>query len=171
MYPPGIDHGDLIHFDEWLVRGLHVEPVWHIGAPEDTTPGDRGVHYLYYSPRRPGRTDSIMDLKADKKVALTPAWSDEMGHRTVAPADAAVSYTVDDPTIVALLDNGDGTWHAASTGTLGTANVHGEASWAGRTATGDVQFVVIPGDAERFEIEVGPEEEVTPDDVVSPEPV
>lgn len=167
MRPPGRDCGDLIHFEEWMVRGLHVEPVWHVGAPEDTTPADRYVHYHYYAPRRPGRTDCIMDLKADKKVALLPAWRDEMHNRTGAPADATVSYTVDDPTVINLIDNGDGTWHAASTGNLGTANVHGEAAWGGRVATGDVQFVVVAGDAERFEVETGPEEEVTPDDVSS----
>lgn len=163
MRPPGRDCGDLIHFDEWLVRGSHVEPVWHIGTPEDTTPGERLVHHRYSSPRTPGRTEFTMDLHADKKVALLPRWLDEMGHPAPAPADAVVTYSVDDPEIVTLIDNGDGTWHAAATGVLGVANVHGEASWGGRTATGDGQLVIVPGDAERFGLEFGAPEEVTPD--------
>lgn len=163
MRPPGRDCGDLIHYEEYLVHGAHIEPVWRIGAPQDTGPADRVVHDTYYSPRRPGRTDFIMDLKADNKVALVPEWTDEMSNKAAPPPDAVVSYTVDDPSVINLIDNGDGTWTAASTGALGVANIHGEASWGGRVATGDGQLVVVAGDAERFGVGFGTPEEVTPD--------
>lgn len=105
-----------------------------------------------------------MDLAADKKVPLlTPSFTDELGNAVPAPADATFVYTVDDPTIIALTDNGDGTGEAAATGTLGTANLHLEASFGGATASGDLQIVVVAGLAERVAINVGPPEEVTPD--------
>jgi hypothetical protein len=106
-----------------------------------------------------------MDLQADKKVALSVQFTDEVGNATEAPADAVTAYTVDDPTIINLTDNGDGTASAAATGTLGTANVHVDASSAasGLTVSGDLQIVVVAGLAERVEILAGAPEEVTPD--------
>lgn len=105
-----------------------------------------------------------MDLQADKKVALTPGWTDEVGNPANGPADFAVVYTVDDPTLINLTDNGDGSAVAAATGTLGTANVHAEVTVAGAPfASGDLQIVVVAGLAERFNITAGEPEEVTPD--------
>jgi hypothetical protein len=106
-----------------------------------------------------------MDLQADKKVALSVEFTDEVGNAVPAPTDAVVVYTVDDPSIIALTDNGDGTAEAAATGTLGTANVHVEASsvLSGLTVTGDLQIVVVAGLAERVNIVAGAPEEVTPD--------
>jgi len=75
----------------------------------------------------------------------------------------AATYTVDDPTIITLTDNGDGTAEAAATGTLGTANVHVDATADGVTVSGDLQIVVVAGDAERVAIVAGAPEEVTPD--------
>jgi hypothetical protein len=108
-----------------------------------------------------------MDLLADKKVALSVEFTDEVGNPVPAPADAVIVYTVDDPSIIALTDNGDGTAEAAATGTLGVANVHVEASsvLAGLTVTGDLQIVVVAGLAERVNIVAGEPEEVTPDGV------
>lgn len=71
------------------------------------------------------------------------------------------------PSIINLTDNGDGTAVAAAVGVLGTANVHGEATGP-VTASGDLQIVVVAGDAERFEIVAGAPEEVTPDEVPVP---
>lgn len=167
MRPPDtvIDLGDLLRCEEWIVRGRHLEPVWHVGAQVDSVPADRVPRPEHYAPRHHGRLDFIMDLRADKKVLLSPDWTDEMGNATSPPAQFTLTYTTDAPALLVLTDNGDGTWSAASTGTLGTANVHGDVSFSGRTSSGDVQFVIVAGDAERFAIKVGPEEEVTPDDV------
>jgi len=106
-----------------------------------------------------------VDLQADKKVALSIEFTDEPGNPVPAPTDAVVAYTVDDPSIINLTDNGDGTASAAATGVLGTANVHVAASsvLSGLTVTGDLQLVVVAGLAERVNIVAGPPEEVTPD--------
>jgi hypothetical protein len=109
-----------------------------------------------------------MDLQADKKVALSVEYTDEVGNPVSAPAGATAVYTVDDPTIINLTDNGDGTAEAAATGTLGTANVHLDATFTdddgvSHTVTGDLQLVVVAGLAERVNITAGAPEEVTPD--------
>jgi hypothetical protein len=106
--------------------------------------------------------DLIMDLQADKKVALSVAFTDEVGNPQSTPAGETIVYTVDDPSIINLTDNGDGTASAAATGTLGTANVHVDATGP-LVATGDLQLVVVAGAAERLEVVAGPPEEVTPD--------
>lgn len=140
--------------------------VWHIGPVLDTDESDRipGEPPAHKEPRK---ADVIMDLQADKKVALSVEFTDEVGNVVPAPTDAVVVYTVDDPSIIALTDNGDGTAEAAATGVLGTANVHVEASsvLSGLTVTGDLQIVVVAGLAERVNIVAGPPEEVTPDAV------
>lgn len=104
-----------------------------------------------------------MDLAADQQVTLSGEFTDEVGNPVATPADTTVVYTVDDPTIINLTDNGDGTAVAAATGTLGTANVHAEATWNGNTVSGDLQIVVVAGLAERFNIVAGEPTEVTPD--------
>lgn len=157
------DMGDIIVQTRWIIKGKGTTLfVWHIGTPMKTHPDDRVIHG---NPTQPtGKVDLIMDLQADKKVALTPGWTDEVGNPATGPADFAVVYTVDDPTLINLTDNGDGTAVAAATGTLGTANVHAEVTVAGAPyATGDLQLVVVAGMAERFNITAGEPEEVTPD--------
>ena len=111
-----------------------------------------------------------MDLQADKQVTLTGQFTDEVGNAVPAPDGSTVTYTVDDASVINLTDNGDGTAVAAATGTLGTANVHGEASFNGSTVSGDLQIVVVAGLAERFTISAGEPTEVTPDET-APEPV
>lgn len=103
-----------------------------------------------------------MDLQADKKVALSLSFTDEVGNPVPTPTGETVVYTVDDPSIINLTDNGDGTAVAAATGALGTANVHAEATGP-LPGSGDLQLVVVAGDADRFEITAGTPEEVTPD--------
>lgn len=155
--------GDIIVQTRWIIKGNRLAQfVWHIGAPVDTDADDRVIHG---SPTQPtGKVDLIMDLMADKKVTLTPGWTDEVGNTTSGPTDFAVVYTVDDPAVINLTDNGDGTAVAAATGTLGTANVHAEVTVAGAPfASGDLQIVVVAGLAERFDIVAGAPEEVTPD--------
>ncbi len=104
-----------------------------------------------------------MDLQADKQVPLSIQWTDEVGNPTEAPAEASVTYTVDDPSVINLTDNGDGTATAAAVGVLGTATVHVEASANGDTVTGDLQIVVVAGLAERLNVIAGEPTEVTPD--------
>lgn len=158
-----IDFGDITLNITATVPGLRpLRVVWHVGAPVDTTPADRVVKPPPYATRT-GRTDTVMDLQADKKVNLSPQWTDEVGNPVDTPADATAVYAVDDPTVVSLTDNGDGTAVAAATGTLGTATVHGEFTAGGQTLTGDLQIVVVAGLAERVNIAAGAPEEVTPD--------
>jgi len=135
--------------------------VWHIGAPEETAPEER-VAGLPPTCKPPRKVSVIMDLQADKKVALSVTATDEVGNPVPLPAGETVVYTVDDPSIIALTDNGDGTASAAATGVLGTANVHVDATGP-LEASGDLQIVVVAGDAERITIEPGAVEEVTPD--------
>lgn len=156
------DYGDLRHVEQWLVKGRHLRPTWHIGAPHNTSAADRVVHGTPITPT--GKVDFVMDLKADQGTDLALGnWKDEMGNPAATPADAVVVYTVDDPALVNLTDNGDGTARADAVGTLGVANVHAEIDWTGGHATGDLQLVVVAGDAERVEIVAGEPTEVTPD--------
>lgn len=104
-----------------------------------------------------------MDLKADQKVAFELRATDEMGN----PATFAgtITYSVDDPSVVNLTDNGDGTGEVAATGVLGTALLTARAvrDSDGREFTGAAAVQVVAGDAETFEITFGTPDEVTPD--------
>lgn len=103
-----------------------------------------------------------MDLKADQKVAFALTSTDEIGNPTDLPG--TVTYTVDDPAILNLTDNGDGTGTIAATGALGTATLTGTVALPdGSTATGVAAIQVVAGDAQTFEIGFGEPEEVTPD--------
>lgn len=104
-----------------------------------------------------------MDLQADMQVPLSLEFTDEVGNPVETPADTTVTYTVDDPSLINLTDNGDGTATAAAVGPLGAANVHVVVSWNGHTVTGDLQIVVVAGLAERVNIVAGEATEVTPD--------
>ena len=156
------DYGDLLHVEQWLVKGLkHYNVVFHLGPPRDTTPADRVVSGTAHTPS--GKVDLVMDLQADKMVPLSIEWTDEVGNVVPAPSGATVVYTVDDPTVINLTDNGDGTATAAAVGTLGTATVHVEATADGVTLTGDLAIVVVAGLAERINVVAGAPVEVTPD--------
>jgi hypothetical protein len=134
----------------------------HVGVPYDTTEADRIVKPPPYFTAT-GRNDLIMDLQSDKQVPLSIEWTDELGNVVTAPAGATVTYTVDDPTIINLTDNGDGTATAAAVGPLGTATVHVEAVNGASTLTGDLAIVVVAGLAERINVIAGEPVEVTPD--------
>jgi len=136
--------------------------VWHVGAPVESEEADRVPGEPPTNPPEQRKADVIVDLQADKKVALSLVFTDEVGNTVPAPAGETVVYTVDDPSIINLTDNGDGTAEAAATGVLGTATVHAEATGP-LPGSGDLQLVVVAGDAERFEIVAGAPEEVTPD--------
>jgi hypothetical protein len=158
-----LDLGDVIAVFELRVKGKQRHRfVIHASVPRPTTPGDRVVKGPPYN-QPSGRVDAIMDLAADMQVTLSGQWTDELGNPVGAPADASVVYTVDDPTIINLTDNGDGTANAAAVGALGTANVHADATGGGMSVSGDLQIVVVAGLAERFTIVAGEPTEVTPD--------
>jgi len=158
-----LDFGDVTLSLELLVKGHQRRGfVLHASVPRPTTPADRVVNGPPYH-QHTGKVDLIMDLAADMQVTLSGQWTDEMGNPVAAPVDAAVVYTVDDPTVINLTDNGDGTAVAAAVGVLGTANVHAEATGGGLAVSGDLQIVVVSGLAERFTIEASDPTEVTPD--------
>lgn len=159
------DFGDLLHVERWIVKGKHLYVVWHIGATRDTVPEDRIIQQGAYAPPTTERIDLVMDLMSDKKVALSPGWTDEMGNPTSPPTTFTASYTIDDPTHVNLIDNGDNTATAAAVGTLGTANIHMSVSSDIGVFEGDLQIVVVAGLAERVNVVAGEPEEVTPDDL------
>lgn len=156
-----VDMGDILIQTRWILKGKHPRFVFHIGPVMDTTPADRVVTGT--SQPATGGVDLIMDLMADKKVPLTLDWTDELGNSTPAPADGVVSFSVDDPALINLTDNGDGTAVAAAVGTLGTTHVNVSASTGGVTMTGVLEIVVVAGLAERVNIVAGTPEEVTPD--------
>jgi hypothetical protein len=105
-----------------------------------------------------------MDLQADKQIPLSLQFTDEMDNPVPTPAGTTAVYTVDDPTVINLTDNGDGTAVAAAVGVLGTATVHVAVSVDGvPVITGDLQIIVMAGLAERVTIVAGPPVEVTPD--------
>lgn len=156
------DYGHVVHVEQWLVKGRHLHPTWHVGAPHKTSAADRVVQGT--PAPSTGKVDLIMDLKADQKVPLALGnWKDEMGNDAVAPADVVVAYAVDDPTLINLIEDADGVTWAAAVGPLGVANVHADITWTGGHATGDLQLAVVAGDAERVEIVAGEPTEVTPD--------
>lgn len=157
------DYGDLLFHEEWIVKGRRLLFTWRISAPRSTTPADRDLRPDTPTAPHNGKVDVTMDLNADQQVTLSGSYTDEIGNPVDSPADASVVYTVDDPSVVVLTDNGDGTATAAASGALGVANVHAEATFAGRTATGDLQIVVVAGNAERFEVVASEATEVTPD--------
>lgn len=160
---PRLDLGDIVLAFDLRVKGQrHPHVRIRVGAPTDTTPADRVVKGPPYATHN-NKKGITMDLLADKKVALSLGWTDEVGNSVDAPGDATAVWTVDDPTLINLTDNGDGTGEAAAVGPLGTANVHLEATSGGQTFTGDLQIVVVAGLAERVNITVGDPEEVTPD--------
>lgn len=159
-----VDLGDLDLIIKFKVKGLAPLPHLRlrVGVPRPTTEADRVIK----SPTpftHSEKVDIAMDLGADQQVPLSVEWTDEIGNPVDSPEGATYVYTVDDNTIIALTDNGDGTAMAAATGTLGTANVNLAATFNGQTLTGDLQIVVVAGLAERINIVAGEPEEVTPD--------
>lgn len=157
------DMGDILIVTKWIVKGLRPPNVrWRIGRVLDTVIEDRIVQGIPHPAT--GKVDLVMDLMSDKKVELSVEWTDEMGNPTTAPSDATVAYTVDDPNVINLTDNGDGTAVAAAVGTLGTANVHVVATVNGTEVTGDLQIVVVAGLGERLNVVAGEPTEVTPDE-------
>lgn len=106
-----------------------------------------------------------MDLQADKKADFAFGPRDEMGNPTTF--DGTIAFTVDDPSVVALTDNGDGTGTVAAIGGLGTATVTGTATPndGSDPITGAEAINVIAGETASFAFTFSEPTEVTPDDV------
>lgn len=158
-----IDLGDVIVAFNVHVKGRkNFRTIWKIGAVTDTVPADRFVKPPPYA-QTTGRRDAIMDLMADKQVALSLGFTDEVGNPVPSPEGATATFTVDDPTLINLTDNGDGSAVAAAVGNLGTATVHVVSDLNGQTVEGDLAIVVVAGLAERVTITAGEPTEVTED--------
>lgn len=175
-----IDLGDLTLSIDIEVPGLHRRQVAiRMGVPRNSSEEFREAMRRWRSdptsrmfrggyslaPTRIRRkVGPFVDLKADQEVDLTLVWTDEMGNPTTEPADAQSTWTVDDTSVIALTQGETGVV-ASATGQLGTANVHVEVTRPDHEpVTGDLQIVVVAGDAERVEIQAGEPREVTPDD-------
>lgn len=92
---------------------------WRFGTPvkrsePPTTPG----------PPRPynqdQKADITMNLGDNQQVVFTVSGSDAAGN---AVTPAALTVTSSDETILTVADNGDGSYTAAATGTLGSATI------------------------------------------------
>ena len=163
-----INLGDAVLSVELRIPGLEpprpLELVWCVGPVSDSLPADRvvGPAPTYKCP--PRKVDLTMILKVDKKVAFALKGRDEFGNVVPLPEGTTVTYVVDDPSLLALTDNGDGSGVIAATGTLGVATLTGTVTKADGTVSTAVESVqIVEGDAEAFVLEFGPEEEVTPD--------
>jgi len=158
-----LDLGDVVAEFNLRVKGRRrYRLIWRIGVVRDTVPADRFIRHPPYA-QRTGKRDVIMDLQADQQVPLTVEFTDEMGNPVPTPDGAAVTFTVDDPAVIQLTDNSDGTAVAAAVGVLGTANVHVVAMLDGQEVAGDLAIVVVAGLAERIAVVAGEPTEVTPD--------
>jgi hypothetical protein len=144
----------------FYVKGHHRRQIrWHIGTPMDTTADDRTVNRDAFG-NVTGKVDLVMDLLDSQKVPLSVEWTDAVGNPANTPADATAAFTVDDPTIINLTDNGDGSAVAAATGTIGQAVVHVDATGDGQTVTGDLMIMVVAGMASRISVVAGAPEDV-----------
>lgn len=157
------DYGDLIHEERWIIKGRRVNFVAHYGAETNTGPADRVPGTTTPTPT-PRKAEIVMDLHVDKKRTRSVSPVDEFGNATTF--DGTFAYTVDDPALVNLTDNGDGSCVIAAVGgsALGVANL----TFTAAPTVGDpivrVEAVnVIAGEAESFTFVDGAEEEVTPD--------
>jgi len=157
------DFGDLIHEERWLIKGKRFTFIPHFGAEMDVPPENRDPSGVAVPP--PRKAEIIVDLHADKQVTRSVTAGDEFGNPTVF--DGTYSYVGDNPALVNVIDNGDGTAVIAAVGgagNLGVANL----TFAATPTAGDpivrVEAInVIAGGAETFTFTDSPETEVTPD--------
>lgn len=168
-----IDLGDVTLSLNVRVKGIRpvARLIWRVGPFSDTTPAERtpGPAPTYKSP--PGKVDIYMDLKADQRVSFALQAQDEAGNAVPLGDGTSVSFNVDDPSILTLVDNGDGSGSVTATGTLGLATLTGLVTFGdGRTATGVAAVQVVAGDAETFAISFDTPEEATPDGEPVPTP-
>lgn len=158
-----LDLGDVVLDLNLRVKAFRPPTfVWHFRAPVESEEEDRAVGPIPEC-KSQRKVMGIMDLQADKKVSFALQATDEVGNPTTFVG--TIVFTVDDPTIVNLTDNGDGSGEVAATGTIGVATLTGTATRDsdGAVFTGAEAINVVAGDAEAFSLTFGTPEEVTPD--------
>jgi hypothetical protein len=160
------DLGDIVaEFNLHVKRFSDVKLVWVIGPVGKATAGDRqsaGPRPQYLQP--PGKVDLYMNLKADQKAAFSLRGKDEMGN-DADMAGATLTFTVDDPSVATVTDNGDGTGEVAAVGPLGSTILNASGSLpSGQALSGTVAIDVIAGDVASVEFAFEEPEEVTPDE-------
>ena len=158
------DFGDLIHQERWLVKGRRFSIIVHWHSERDTAVADR-VPGGSVSPA-PKKAGTIVDLHADKQRDVSVQAGDEFGNPSTF--DGTVAYAGDNPALVNVTDNGDGTANLAAVGGLGNLGSMNLTITLTPTNGGPVverveAVNVIAGDAETFTVVGGPETEVTPD--------
>jgi len=106
-----------------------------------------------------------MDLHADKQRPVSVTAGDEFNNPTTF--NGTITYVGDNPGLVNVVDNGDGTANVAAvggTGNLGVANMTITLTPTNGVPVERVEAInVIAGDAETFTVVAGDETEVTPD--------
>lgn len=105
-----------------------------------------------------------MDLLDDNKVKLGIDWTDDVGNEAAAPDTFTATYAVDNGSVLALTDNGDGTAEVAATGSLGSATVHVDVDWTdgngAHNASGDLGITVVGSLADRINVSAGNPEHI-----------
>jgi hypothetical protein len=161
-----LDLGDIVlALDLRVKRFSDVQLVWVIGPVGKATAEDRqnaGPRPQYLQP--PGKVDLYMNLKADQKVGFELTGKDEMGN-DADMAGATLTFTVDDPSVATVTDNGDGTGEVAAVGPLGSTILNATGSLpSGQALSGTVAIDVVAGDVASVDFAFGEPEEVTPDE-------
>lgn len=161
-----IDLGDTVLDVRLLVKGKRLKLAFAIGPVlESTSKGRPGTQPSYHHQSTYGKVDVFMDLMADKQVALSLEFTDEMGNpQNDEPGDVTVTWSVDDPGLINLSTDTDGrNAVAAAVGGLGNAVVHVDVVANGQSLSGDLAITVVTGLAERVNIVPGEVTESTPD--------
>src|SRR5262250_1456768 len=108
------DFGDLIHEERWLIKGKRFTFLHHIGAEAETPLENRDPSGTAVPVPAGKVVELIMDLHADKQVTRSVTAGDEFGNPTTF--DGTYSYVGDNPALVNVIDNGDGTAVIAAVG-------------------------------------------------------
>lgn len=161
------DFGDVIRQERWLLKGRRLRFILNIGAPQKVTPEDRIPSGIPAKPADLRKVHVMATLHADKKATFSIGEVlDEEGN--VTTFDGTYSYAADNPSLVNVTDNGDGTAVVAAVGGAGNVGVAlltvtGTPTSGGATIEHVEAINVVAGDAATFNVTMGPEEEVTPD--------
>lgn len=157
-----LDLGDAVLSINLHVKGLKASRLaFHVGAPRDSKVADRIKRGRVKTAT--GRKDFSMDLKADNTVDFTIEFTDEMDNPVATPDGATVVWSIDDDGVLSLVDDGAGTATITPVGPLDAAHLHADVTVGDQTLTGDVEIMVVAGDAERVSLVAGTPRETTPD--------
>lgn len=155
-----LDLGDVVLVVTAKVKGILPPPnfIWRIGKTSKTTDSDRVVVGTPVISK--GKVGLIMDLLDDNKVAFSVQAVDDVGNPTTF--EGAISFTVADPTIINLTDNGDGTGIVAATGTIGstTLDVSATRTTDGQLFSGSAALNVVSSGTATISVAFGTPEHV-----------